>query len=280
MVVSKKYNKKPHIRMSQHEFKELDIALKEEDLSVIKPKKGKNAKACKHEDVEMDPTLNVPVCKVCFKPTDFGKSAADASANFSRCFARKVADKSIFKDIDNLDIPKEIVHDANVLYTHVTKGKTCRAKNRQGLIFACVFYAYQHSNKPQSLDQLNVKFNLPAKVISKGVKQVGLVLAGINMKHTYITAKDLIPDIMSRLNAGLKQVSEVQKLFDRIDGKSVVLNRSKPRSVACGVVYYYIKHTNRTIPIDQFAKKVELSELTIEKVMKEIDSIVIEHYDN
>ena len=259
-----------------NEFEELNNALNEESLKISEKSTKKSSEtACKHDDVEIDTVLKVPICKSCFKPVEFGKSSTDASANFSRCFARKVADKSIFKDLKVLDIPTEIIHDANVLYMSVTKGKTCRAKNRQGLIFACVFYAYQQSNKPKSLSQLNEKFDLPAKVISKGVKHVGLELAGTKMKYSYITAGDLIPDIMSRLNAGTEQVSEVKMLFSKIDGKSVILNRSKPQSVACGIIYYYIKHTNRPITLDAFAKKVELSELTIEKVVKEIDDILL-----
>ncbi len=229
---------------------------------------------CNHEQTRLDPVLKVPMCISCFKVLPFNQSLVDASVNYTRCFARKQAEKSILKDVQGCNIPSEIVHEANQLYTKVTDGKTCRAKNRQGLIFACVFYAYQMAGKPLSLDQLNDKFDLPAKVISKGVKHVGLQLANTKMSCSYISAKELIPGIMSRFNADSRQISEVQLLFATVDGKSVILNRSKPQSVACGVIYYYIEITQRGIPLSEFSKTVELSELTIEKITREIKFIL------
>ena len=264
----------------QTDFDELHMALKEEALTIIdkptdKSKKDKISNKCPHENTLLDHGLKVMVCTECFIAiVDDSGSFTGASSSFARCFARKVSDKGIYNDVIGYGFPNNIIFEANRIYSHVTKGKTCRANNRQGLVFACVFHAFQNSGEPKSFDYINKKFNLQQKVISKGVKRVGLSMAGLNIKNTYITATNLNPEIMNMFNATPTQIGEVIAMYSFIDGKSVLLTRSKPQSVACGVVFYYIQSTGRKITIDDFTSKVKLSELTINKIMKEIHRIV------
>lgn len=177
----------------QTDFDELHMALKEEAHTIIdkptdKSKKDKISNKCPHENTLLDHGLKVMVCTECFIAiVDDSGSFTGASSSFARCFARKVSDKGIYNDVIGYGFPNNIIFEANRIYSHVTKGKTCRANNRQGLVFACVFHAFQNSGEPKSFDYINKKFNLQQKVISKGVKRVGLSMAGLNIKNTYIT---------------------------------------------------------------------------------------------
>ena len=61
-----------------------------------------------------------------------------------------------------------------------------------------------------------------------------------------------------------------------IKNKSSIINRSRPQSVASSLIYFFlckIKGANN-VNIKDFVKKVKLSELTINKIVKEIESII------
>ncbi len=79
---------------------------------------------------------------------------------------------------------------------------------------------------------------------------------------------------MKKFNANKEQVSDVTTLYSRIKNRSTILNRSRPLSVAAGLVYYYTLLTKKDIPIKKFTEKVKLSELTVNKIAKEISKIL------
>ena len=59
-----------------------------------------------------------------------------------------------------------------------------------------------------------------------------------------------------------------------IQNRSSCLNRARPQSIAAGVVFFWMKNNNKNITIKEYSKKVKLSELTINKIIKEIESII------
>jgi len=268
------------------DFEDFEKALIEEG----KQKKGKEdggVNLCLHKQTFYDHTQKIHVCGVCFHKIDgitknsewryYGEPDS-RGANPSRCHIRKVSDKNIFKDVQGLDIPYPVMFEANQIYNEVTEGKTCRATNRQAIIFACVFHAYKIKGSPQSFDKLQKVFKLDPKNISRGMKKVGLKISEYIKRQkqlpSYVTPINLIPEIMSKFNAGDEHIQNVQKLYERIENRSSVLNRSKPQSVASSLIYYYIVETNRQINIEEFTEKVGLSELTINKINKEIKHIL------
>ena len=79
---------------------------------------------------------------------------------------------------------------------------------------------------------------------------------------------------MEKFDATEHQIEEVNTLYSKIHNKSSILNRSRPQSVASGLVRYYILMKGKDISMKEFKQKVKLSELTIEKMAKEISRIL------
>ena len=79
---------------------------------------------------------------------------------------------------------------------------------------------------------------------------------------------------MEKFSATDDQKKEVIDLYHQIENKSSRLNRSRPQSVASGLVYFWICSKQKDISIKQFTKKVSLSELTINKISKEISDVI------
>jgi transcription initiation factor TFIIIB Brf1 subunit/transcription initiation factor TFIIB len=193
----------------------------------------------------------------------------------NRCQARKVEERSIFKDVDGMGFSDKVVSFANDIYTQVTKEKIYRGNSRKAIIFACIFHAFKILGKPQTCESLQEVFALDRKNILKGMKHVNNnAPKNSEVRTKYITALEIIGEIMEKLNANPEQKAEVVALHDMVKNRSSILNRSKPQSVAAGIVYLYITRTGKKIDIEDYTKIVSLSQLTISKIMKEVDRIV------
>jgi transcription initiation factor TFIIIB Brf1 subunit/transcription initiation factor TFIIB len=169
----------------------------------------------------------------------------------------------------------KIVCEANKIYFEVTKGQIFRGNSRKAIVFASIFHAYKLSGKPQSHDKLIQVFNLNRKNGLKGLKHINLYAPKTStIRTTYITPVNLIEEIMDKFSATPEQKQEVVTIYNQIKNKSSRLNRSRPQSVACGLIFYWIKNQQKDITIKQFTKKVNLSELTINKIATEIEEVI------
>lgn len=193
----------------------------------------------------------------------------------NRVQIRKCEDKSIFKDVENMGFSEKIVNKANEIYMEVTKGQIYRGNSRKAIVFACIFHSYKINGNPQSHEHLLNLFNLKKRGALKGIKHVNINAPKESDVHrSNITPTVLINDIMDRFKATVAQKAEVEKLYGRIKNRSSKLNRARPQSVSSGVVYYWIKLKGIDISLKEFAKKTELSELTINKIAKEISAVL------
>lgn len=192
-----------------------------------------------------------------------------------RCHARRNDEKGIYKDVDKLGFSDKIVSIANSLYEQVTGGKIYRGNSRKGIVFACIFHAYKINQNPQSCEQLIEIFGIERKVGLKGLKFVNLNSPKDSKFRDYqIQTEDIIGEIMDKFNANDTQKQEAIAIYEKIKNKSSLLNRSRPQSVASGIVRYYIVQNNKDINMDFFKSRVHLSELTITRIVLEIENLL------
>lgn len=205
----------------------------------------------------------------------YGQSDTRHSSDPNRVQIRKSEERSIYKDVENMGFSDKIVSEANKIYFQVTHGQIFRGNSRKSIVFACIFHAYKLSGKPQSHEKLINVFNLNRKTGLKGLKHVNLYAPkNSTIRTTYITPINLVEEIMDKFSATLEQKQEVVKLYNQIKNKSSRLNRSRPQSVGAGLVYFWICSKQKDITLKQFTKKVALSELTINKIAKEIADVI------
>jgi transcription initiation factor TFIIIB Brf1 subunit/transcription initiation factor TFIIB len=205
----------------------------------------------------------------------YGQSDSRHSSDPNRVQIRKSEERNIFKDVENMGFSDKIVSEANKIYFQVTLGQIFRGNSRKSIVFACIFHAYKLSGKPQSHEKLINVFNLNRKTGLKGLKHVNLhAPKDSSIRTTYITPINLVEEIMEKFSATPEQKKEVVDLYHQIKNKSSLLNRSRPQSVASALVFYWICKKQKDITLKQFAKKVFLSELTINKKAKEISEVL------
>ena len=201
----------------------------------------------------------------------YGK-AGNRLSDPSRVQQRKIGTRTIYDDVKNMKFPEKIVDIANTLYTKVTNKEIYRGTFRKAIIFACIFHGHKMAGVPQSHDNLIKVFGLARKSGLKGLKFVSM--RSLEVRSSCITPISLIEEIMNRFNATESQKEEVINLYDKIKNRSSKLNRSRPQSIAAGLTFYWICSNNKNIAIKEFVSQVELSELTVQKITKEIANIL------
>jgi transcription initiation factor TFIIIB Brf1 subunit/transcription initiation factor TFIIB len=194
----------------------------------------------------------------------------------SRCHLRKNEEKNIYKELEPMGFPDDIISYANELYENITKGDIKRGRYRQALLYACVYFAYKYKGVPQIPSNLSAKFKLQRKDISKGLKYFQLYCSvpkpsQMSQAQSY---SNFIPEIMKYFKSSQIHIDNVVALYDKIRCKSSLLHRSNPQSVISGTIFFYFQKIGGSISCADFSSKVGLSELTIMKIVKEIVSIL------
>lgn len=228
---------------------------------------------CTHENTQTE--KGATVCTDC--GVELNNEITDSKLSFdpSRYYFRSNDERSIYKDVEGLGFSAKVVDLANKLYLQVSQDKIFRGTSRRAIIFACIFYAYKSQGTPQTCDHLLNVFKIQRKAGLRGLKMVNMnAPKDSEIRTTYITPLSLIDETMNKFKATEAQKREVENLYKRIENKSSMLNRSRPQSVGAGLIYYWICQKKKPISSKDFSKEVQLSELTINKIYKEIVRIL------
>ena len=205
----------------------------------------------------------------------YGQSDNKRTSDPNRVHLRKMEDRNIYKDVENMGFGDKIVALANQIYIQVTKGQIFRGNSRKSIIFASVYHSYKVNGKVQPHENLIKIFKLDRKNALKGLKHVNLNVPKDSIIHTtYVTPMNLVDDIMDKFNATIAQKQEVKDLYERIKNKSSKINRSRPQSISSSVIFFWICYKGLDISLKDFASKTELSELTISRLAREISDVL------
>ena len=256
------------------------------DLTEFKSVNSAEIDCCLHKNVVKDG--NIEKCSDCGLET-FQEMSLEPewryydndnknSSDPARCHVRKDDVKTIYPDLRGLGLSKEIMQEANRLYYMVTKNQIKRANLRKAIIYACVFNAFKYLGDNNMPDDLDEKFELTRKAISRGLKHFHMSIEK-RIKPTYISPSVYIIKIMKKFKAGQMHITRVEKLYDIIQNKSITVKRCNPQSVIAGLIYYYWKllslgNIGYDITCAKFSSIVGLSEITVTRVAKEISKLL------
>jgi hypothetical protein len=258
------------------EYKKINISDEETDDS--------DSECCLHENIINEKGMSV--CVDCgeemqYKNTHdkewryYGQGDTKNSSDPTRVQMRKCEERNIFRDVENLGFSDKVVARANKIYAQVTKGKIFRGNSRRAIVFASIFHSFKLGGHPQSHERLIRIFGLNRKTGLRGLKYVNLYAPkDSKIRTTYISPVNLVEEILEQFSATKEQKQEVIDLYEKIKNKSSRLNRSRPQSVSSGLVFYWTCIKGKNISLKEFAKKVQLSELTISKIAKEISEVL------
>lgn len=200
----------------------------------------------------------------------YGINDVKYSSDPNSCYIRKDSEKTIYGDLENMDISQHIQDIGNTIYMQACNGLH-RGGFRKSIIFAAIFHAYKIDNKPQSCGKLIKIFDIARRDASRGMKFINEnTPKNSPLRNIYITPEHMINEYLQSFSVSEDKQQEILDLYNYVKNRSSILNRSRPQSVASGVIWYWIKLHKRNISIKDFTKRVGLSELTVNKNAKEI----------
>lgn len=201
----------------------------------------------------------------------YGSSDGRQGADKNRVQKRKVELKNIFKDVEGMGFSDNVVNIGNKIFCEATPTSIVRGDSRKSRVFASIYYAFMEIGDPQPHDKLLKVFGLDRKGALSGMNYVCRNSPRTSkFRIVEVTPAHLTDDIMDHFKASSVQKKQVRSLYALLENTSATLNGSRPQSVASALVWYYIRLKQLPITLEQFAKKVDLSGITIQKRAREI----------
>lgn len=237
---------------------------------------------CRHLQVSIVEGSNV--CNDCGMKIDeslvdnetryFGACDSKFNKDPTRHHQRKDEERSLYYDLQPLNIPQKVIEIANEYYKQIIQNNIYRSKNRKSIVFACTYYAYIDINEPKPPEELSKLFNLNKKRQSRGILTFSKFIR--DRKKKVIVPTDLVEKILS--DVGVENKAKVYEyikyMYEHLTDKKM-FKCSNPYSVASGLVYYYIKDIlNMSITKNEYAKIVKLTSVTFETISDEIRTIL------
>lgn len=229
---------------------------------------------CPHKDVISE--HGVSSCIACgmeiTKITDWMDDLQDIKTidNQQYC-VRKLKTRSIYDDIQYLNISQHIKDIANEIYLSICEN-TRRGVTRKGIIFGCIFHAYKMDKNPQTHEKLIEEFKIKKKDALNGLKFIHKnAPKDSKVRHYYINVEHIIIEFMTKFGASAENKKQIIELYSQIKNTTSMLSRSRPQSVASAIIYYYMTEVlKKNMNMKDYIEIVGLSELTIQKISKEI----------
>lgn len=245
---------------------------------------------CKHTKTYKS-EAGTHVCRDCNKEIEVLSQEAEwryydnsCSRDPARCH-QKTSSRNLDKAFSKIDIPDAIKNAVEKDFYAIVGDDTLRGKNRSSLIAVCTFYAYYFAGQYRPISYFQSMFDVTQRDMSSKIKmyqeynpQAAKIKIGPKHLVNWICNMVGIDEIKYDNKTLNKIVSDIHKICDFIHNTSKEINRSTPRSVASAIVYFYLcikpeYKLSLKMTKTQFSKLVGSSEITIDKLAKEISRI-------
>ena len=233
---------------------------------------------CTHPDFTSNNGVNV--CNTCF--CEITILEHDAEWKNVRCHTKnpKKGDiKTVFTEckIPNGVVNKAMIERAEEKYKKIVKDDTARGDKRKGIVAACLYYVFSEMGQIKTMKDLENLFNLKRDKITDGMYEYHVAFPESRIQH--VRPENLISELVKKVGITRQGViSEIMQISKNIENRNLIINRSAPQSVAPAVIFFYLclnPEYKKSIGYTKksFASKVELSEITLTRIVKKIAEI-------
>lgn len=181
---------------------------------------------------------------------------------------KKQSSIGIRKEIEFLNLNREIVEIANTLFIQACGTKIHRGKFRKSIICACIFHAFLIRKCPHNFDVIIKWFDLTNHTANKGFNLVKLKIPEIQYLHEdYIEAGNTI---LKQLN--VESTTEFISFLENPEIKQYIESKSSRRLyvVLSVLIYIFLKKYNNDLKLVDFSQKFGYSQTTLTKIYKSL----------
>ena len=246
---------------------------------------------CSHEDIlEVDNGLFT--CRKCsvemeiwsFAPEWRFYGSADNRVNKdpSRCHYSKGSGKgleSTFSDC-SVQIPVAIKRVTEKKYNKIVERlrsekekNTVRGRRKKSIVAACLLHTYKEFGEVRTATHIRGFFDLKQKAMSRGLLEYSKTFP--KDRTTTTNPENLIRWQMMLSGIHISHYRKILTIARYLKGTSRSLKRSNPQSVSAAILYFYLclnlEYKKRLgLTKNKFAARVNLSDITITKLVREV----------
>lgn len=182
----------------------------------------------------------------------------------------------------NAGLSKLIIDDAMIYHKKISDNRTFRGFNREGIIAATIYVSCRINGCPRTAKEIANIFNLDNSSATKGCKNALSIINELECEHfnnektsyCVTTPEAFIERYCSKLSINL-ELTTVCKFIAKIIEEKNLIPENTPHSIAAGLIYYVSINCNLNISKKNIFHMTEISEVTINKCFKKIESLNI-----
>ncbi len=252
--------------------------------------KVSESEECPHDDMlEIDNGLFT--CRNCSIETEiwsfapewrfYGSADNRVSKNPSRCHYSKGSGKGLESTFSGCEIKiplaiKQITekkYDKIVERLRSEKEKnTVRGMRKKSIVAACLLHTYQEFGQVRTATHIRDFFDLKQKAMSRGLLEYSKTFP--EDRTTTTNPENLIQWQMRLSGIHKDHYEKILTITKYLKGTSQILLRSNPQSVSAAILYFYLclnlgYKKELGLTKKQFAERVNLSDITITKLVHE-----------
>ncbi len=185
--------------------------------------------------------------------------------------------KEIEEKCDKSGLPKVIYETAQSYYLIISETKISRGSNRIGIIAACIYYACKECGVPRSTNELSSLFDIENKIMTKGCKNFTEIMRMSKHRNRTqcqesISLHDFVYRFSHKLKIDIEDIKKI-KLLSELCEKLNLTDDNTPPSMAAGCIFLYLKTNNLPFDKKDISDVCKISEVTINKCSKKIESV-------
>ena len=174
-------------------------------------------------------------------------------------------------------ISKLIINDAIRYYNIISSKKTFRGLNRDGLLAASIYISFSINHNPRTAKEIAVIFKLDNTSATKGCKNALNILNIIEEDYqdkttlNNSTPSSFIDRYCSKLGLN-KELTQLCLFIASIVEGNNLIPENTPHSISTGIIYFVCQKCNLNITKNNINNISKISEVTINKCYKKLES--------
>jgi transcription initiation factor TFIIB len=173
-------------------------------------------------------------------------------------------------------IPKMIIDEACKYHKQIAEKQTFRGDNRDGIIAASIYIACRVEKYPRTARDIANIFHLDPASATKGCKNAMTIINTIEegkkpLRYTNATPQTFVVRYCSKLGVDA-DMSKIAEFISLQIEKHNLIPENTPHSVAAGIIYFVSQEFGVAITKQDIRLISDISEVTINKCFKKIDS--------
>ena len=166
----------------------------------------------------------------------------------------------------NLNLPNHVKKTAIRLYIEAFKKKLLRGRSINGMVAACLYFAFRERKIPRTLQEILDETSISAKNVRRCYRTL---IRELNLKVPSTDPISLIPRFIAELDLDAEAENVTIKILQSFISKFSTSGKD-PKGLCAGALYLVCKMKDKRVSQKEIANLVGVTEVTLRSRYKEL----------